>query len=65
MYWFCHHCRAWRADTYVRIDPRTLHAQCTYCDSFLKYRLTDGEYKELSEQHPLGVPDPDTQGGAS
>jgi len=58
MYWWCHDCGVWRMDTYVLIDPRTRAPQCTYCDAWLRERLSDGEYNKLRAEHPLGVPDP-------
>jgi len=58
MYYYCPHCQTWRADSYVRIDPRTRIPQCTYCDEFVNGRLSDGEYRRLRGEHPLGVPAP-------
>jgi len=58
MYYYCPHCQTWRADRYVRIDPRTLIPQCTYCHEYVNARLSDGAYKALLKEHALQVPSP-------
>jgi NAD-dependent SIR2 family protein deacetylase len=58
MYYYCPHCQTWRADSYVRIDPRTRIPQCTYCEEFVNSRLSDGAYKALLKEHALQVPPP-------
>jgi len=58
MYWWCHYCSVWRNDTWVRIDPTTRAPKCGYCNNYLRERLSDGEYKALRAEHPVGVPDP-------
>jgi hypothetical protein len=58
MYWWCHDCGVWRIDTHVRINPETRAPQCKYCGTYLRARLSDGEYNRLRADYPLGVPDP-------
>jgi len=58
MYYYCPHCQTWRADSYVRIDPRTRIPQCRYCDEFVNARLSDGAYSALLKEHALQVPAP-------
>jgi len=58
MYYHCPHCRTWRSDTYVRIDPRTRIPQCEYCEEFVNGRLGDAAYKVLLKKHALEVPPP-------
>jgi len=58
MYYYCPHCQTWRADRYIRIDPRTVIPQCTYCDEFVNAQLSDGAYKALLKEHALQVPSP-------
>lgn len=59
MYYYCTHCRTWRQDTYVRINPRTRIPQCTYCDEYVNGQLGDAAYQALLEKHALEVPPPE------
>ena len=58
MYWYCTFCSTWRADTYIKIDPRTLGPMCKQCGEWVRHSLSDGEYQTLWGQHAMEVPPP-------
>jgi len=58
MYWYCNLCMEWRADTYIKIDPRTRSPMCKYCGDWVRENLSDGEYKRLWDENATEVPPP-------
>ena len=43
MYWYCSLCMEWRADTYIKIDPRTRSPMCKVCGQWVRDNLSDGD----------------------
>ena len=63
MYWYCSLCMEWRADTYIKIDPRTRSPMCKVCGQWVRDNLSDGDYKRLWEENGMDVPPPQLLNG--